>query len=114
MKLIEDVKWEHLTNKTGWATSNANTWSSASECAKAINYDYATNQLNNIFVDDINKKICAAFKYPDHHNILESVSDDELIAEIKKRKIPVSKLIPQHEYDWKHHRLMTNNLRYLI
>ena len=46
-------------------------------------------------------------------NTLTYISDEELIAEVKRRKIPVSKLI-QPEYNWKHHRLVTNNLRYLI
>lgn len=63
------------------------------------------NQSTNIWLNKYNTLTTC--------NPLTYISDEELIAEIKRRKIPVSKLI-QPEYNWKHHRLVTNNLRYLI
>ena len=79
----------------------------------SINNECATNKL----IDAINSHYANIWlnKYNTLTtcNTLTYISDEELIAEIKRRKIPISKLT-QPEYNWKHHHLVTNNLRYLI
>lgn len=102
-----------------WGCNSASTALTSSGGALR-NANYATNTLDKVLIDDyackINKRILEGIewpKFPDRYNILENVTDEELISEVKKRKIPVSKLT-QPDYNWKHHRLVTNNLRYLI
>lgn len=92
---------------------------SPSEALTHANYatNYTTNTLDKVLADDYkfktNKRILEGIEWPKRYSILENVTDEDLISEVKKRKIPVSKL-RQPDYNWKYHRLVTNNLRFLI
>ena len=102
------------TNRTSEALKNANYATNTIQLDKSLNETIAddyTVKINTKIIQDI---VSQASKFPDRYNILERATDDELIAEVKKRKIPYSKFVSQPEYNWKHHRLMTNNIRYLI
>lgn len=76
----------------------------------AINSHYAIKANKSLLNENINQSTNI---WLNKYNTLTYMSDEELIAEVKRRKIPISKLT-QPEYNWKHHRLVTNNLRYLI
>ena len=85
---------------------------------EAINNHYAVNTNKSLLNENINQYTTTNIWLNKYNTLttcstLTYISDEELIAEVKRRKIPVLKLI-QPEYNWKHNRLVTNNLRYLI